>query len=122
MVIFLAATKLPLMGMESDRSSIITVAERDNASVRSTSKSTGDSSTGVPDDRNGSVNGGRSDQSNITLDGADVNQQNDRAAFTSDLVDAVTKLVSRYHDESSPAGRAHRLVVVAYPVPHEPNN
>ena len=43
------------------------------------------SSTGVPDDRNGSVNGGRSDQSNITLDGADVNQQSDRAAFTSVL-------------------------------------
>ena len=43
------------------------------------------SSTGVPDDRNGSVNGGRSDQSNITLDGADVNSQSDRAAFTSVL-------------------------------------
>ncbi len=37
------------------------------------------------DDRSGSVNGGRSDQSNITLDGADVNQQNNRAAFTSVL-------------------------------------
>src|SRR4051812_13768534 len=43
----------------------------------------------------------------------------DRAAFSNELVDAVTKLVSRYHDESSPAGRAHRLVVVAYPVPHK---
>jgi outer membrane receptor for ferrienterochelin and colicin len=43
------------------------------------------SSTGVPDDRNGSVNGGRSDQSNITLDGADVNSQSDRAAFSSVL-------------------------------------
>ena len=43
------------------------------------------SSTGVPDDRNGSVNGGRSDQSNITLDGADVNSQADRAAFTTVL-------------------------------------
>ena len=37
------------------------------------------------DDRSGSVNGGRSDQSNITLDGADVNQQSNRAAFTSVL-------------------------------------
>jgi hypothetical protein len=37
------------------------------------------------DDRSGSVNGGRSDQSNIMLDGADVNQQNNRAAFTSVL-------------------------------------
>ncbi len=43
------------------------------------------STTGLPDDRNGSVNGGRSDQSNITLDGADVNQQNDRAAFSTVL-------------------------------------
>src|SRR5450759_537090 len=37
------------------------------------------------DDRNGSVNGGRSDQSNITLDGADVNPQSNRAAFSSVL-------------------------------------
>src|SRR3954466_10969289 len=40
---------------------------------------------GGTDDRNGSVNGGRSDQSNITLDGADVNSQSDRAAFSSVL-------------------------------------
>ena len=40
---------------------------------------------GGTDDRNGSVNGGRSDQSNITLDGADVNSQSDRAAFTTVL-------------------------------------
>ncbi len=40
---------------------------------------------GGSDDRNGSVNGGRSDQSNITLDGADVNSQADRAAFSSVL-------------------------------------
>jgi hypothetical protein len=40
---------------------------------------------GGTDDRSGSVNGGRSDQSNITLDGADVNSQSDRAAFTSVL-------------------------------------
>lgn len=40
----------------------------------------------------------------------------DRAAFSSALTDAVTKLVARYHDESAPGGRAHRLVMVAYPV------
>jgi DNA-binding transcriptional ArsR family regulator len=45
----------------------------------------------------------------------------DRAAFTSDLADAVTALVSRYHDESVPGGRAHRLVVVAHPMPQEPD-
>ena len=43
----------------------------------------------------------------------------DRAAFSSDLADAVTKLVARYHDESTPGGRAHRLVIVAHPLPYE---
>jgi hypothetical protein len=37
------------------------------------------------DDRNGAVNGGRSDQGNISLDGVDVNDQNTRQAFTSTL-------------------------------------
>jgi DNA-binding transcriptional ArsR family regulator len=41
----------------------------------------------------------------------------DRAAFSNDLAEAVTELVSRYHDASAPGGRAHRLVVVAYPLP-----
>jgi hypothetical protein len=37
------------------------------------------------DDRSGSVNGGKSDQANVTLDGVDVNDQFGRAAFTSVL-------------------------------------
>lgn len=37
------------------------------------------------DDRSGAVNGGKSDQANITLDGMDVNQQFNRRAFTSVL-------------------------------------
>jgi DNA-binding transcriptional ArsR family regulator len=41
----------------------------------------------------------------------------DRAAFSSDLAAAVTKLAARYHDASAPGGRAHRLVAVAYPLP-----
>ena len=41
----------------------------------------------------------------------------DRAAFTSELGDAIAKLVSKYHDESAPGGRAHRLVLVAHPLP-----
>src|SRR4051812_32267745 len=45
----------------------------------------------------------------------------DRAAFTAELTEAVTKLVSKYHDESAPGGRAHRLVVVAHPVPQKPD-
>src|SRR5919107_1215400 len=44
----------------------------------------------------------------------------ERAAFTSDLADAVTALVSRYHDAGAPGGRFHRLVVVAHPVPAGP--
>jgi DNA-binding transcriptional ArsR family regulator len=43
----------------------------------------------------------------------------DRAAFSNDLAEAVTKLVSRYHDASAPGGRAHRLVVVAHPLPQK---
>ncbi len=40
----------------------------------------------VSDDfRSGSVNGGKSDQSNVVLDGVDVNEQQDRNAFTSVL-------------------------------------
>jgi hypothetical protein len=37
------------------------------------------------DSRSGSVNGGKSDQANVTLDGADVNDQNGRTAFTTVL-------------------------------------
>jgi hypothetical protein len=43
----------------------------------------------------------------------------DRAAFTHELTDAIAKLVSKYHDESAPGGRAHRLVIVAHPLPHK---
>jgi DNA-binding transcriptional ArsR family regulator len=40
----------------------------------------------------------------------------DRAAFTHELTETVTKLVSRYHDSTTPGSRAHRLVVVAHPL------
>jgi DNA-binding transcriptional ArsR family regulator len=40
----------------------------------------------------------------------------DRAAFTRDLAEAVTTLVSRYHDES---GRRHRVIVGAHALPEE---
>ena len=43
----------------------------------------------------------------------------DRASFSRELADAVRALASRYHDESTPGGRAHRLVVVAHPLPHK---
>lgn len=43
----------------------------------------------------------------------------DRAAFSRELAEAIATLVSKYHDESAPGGRAHRLVVVAHPLPHQ---
>ena len=46
----------------------------------------------------------------------------DRAAFSAELTEAITKLVSKYHDESAPGGRAHRLVVVAHPLPQKPDS
>jgi DNA-binding transcriptional ArsR family regulator len=45
----------------------------------------------------------------------------DRAAFSNELTEAITKLVAKYHDESAPGGRAHRLVVVAHPLPQKPD-
>jgi DNA-binding transcriptional ArsR family regulator len=43
----------------------------------------------------------------------------DRAAFTNELTDAIARLVSKYHDASAPGGRAHRLVVMAHPLPQQ---
>jgi len=42
----------------------------------------------------------------------------DRAAFSRELAESIATLVSKYHDESAPGGRAHRLVVVAHPLPN----
>jgi len=49
----------------------------------------------------------------------------DRAAFSNELTEAITKLVSKHHDVSAPGGRAHRVVIVAHPLqqksdPREP--
>ncbi|MFJ9369657.1 ArsR/SmtB family transcription factor [Nocardia sp. NPDC101769] len=43
----------------------------------------------------------------------------DRAAFAGELAQAVTTLVSRYHDESAPGGRDHRVVVGMHQIPTE---
>jgi len=45
----------------------------------------------------------------------------DRAAFSNELTEAVAKLVSKYHDESAPGGRLHRVTVVAHPLPKKPD-
>ena len=41
----------------------------------------------------------------------------DRAAVSHELTAAITDLVSKSHDAAAPGGRAHRLVVVAHPLP-----
>jgi hypothetical protein len=45
----------------------------------------------------------------------------ERAAFTSELAAAVRDLAARYHDETAPRGRWHRLVVAAHPHPDPPS-
>jgi hypothetical protein len=39
----------------------------------------------------------------------------DRAAFARELSGTVKDLAARYHDESAPGGREHRLVVALHP-------
>jgi DNA-binding transcriptional ArsR family regulator len=39
----------------------------------------------------------------------------DRAAFAEELAQAVTALVGKYHDETAPGGRPHRVVVAIHP-------
>ena len=43
----------------------------------------------------------------------------ERAAFSRELTEAIARLAARYHDETAPGGRPHRLVVVAHPLLHE---
>jgi DNA-binding transcriptional ArsR family regulator len=51
-----------------------------------------------------------------------VRSAEERAEFSHALADAVKNLVARYHDDSAPGGRRHRLVMVAHPLPQEPNS
>ena len=46
----------------------------------------------------------------------------ERAAFTAELTEAITGLVARYHNATAPDGRAHRLVLVAHPLPGKSRN
>ncbi|MFN0172046.1 MAG: carboxypeptidase regulatory-like domain-containing protein [Bryobacteraceae bacterium] len=55
------------------------------------------------DDRNGSVNGGRADQANVTLDGIDVNDHHQRRAFTS-VVRLSLDSVSEFRTTTANAG------------------
>jgi DNA-binding transcriptional ArsR family regulator len=44
----------------------------------------------------------------------------ERADFSRELTEAVAGLAARYHDEAAPGGRAHRLVLLAHPLPADP--
>lgn len=62
----------------------------------------------LPNSRDGAVNGGKPDQGNITLDGADVNDQNARAAFTTVLrvtLDSVEEFRSTTTNGDAASGR-----------------
>jgi DNA-binding transcriptional ArsR family regulator len=41
----------------------------------------------------------------------------DRGAFAEELAREVARLTAKYHDESAPRGRVHRIVSFAYPKP-----
>jgi 2,3-bisphosphoglycerate-independent phosphoglycerate mutase len=43
----------------------------------------------------------------------------DRAAFSAELSEAIGKLVSKYHDDTTTGNRAHRLIIVAHPLPQK---
>ena len=65
--------------------------------------------TGRDDDRNGAVNGGKSDQANVTLDGIDSNDQNGRTAFTSVLrvtLDSVQEFRTTTTNANADQGRS----------------
>jgi len=40
----------------------------------------------------------------------------EREAFAEELIEAVTRLAAKYHDESHPDGRTYRVVVGAHPI------
>ncbi len=67
------------------------------------------------DSRNGAVNGGKSDQANVTLDGVDVNDQMERNAFTSVLrmtPDAVQEFRVTTSNANADIGRTSGAQVV----------
>ncbi len=45
----------------------------------------------------------------------------DRAGFAEELAREVARLTAKYHDESAPRGRVHRIVSFAYPKPSDPD-
>jgi DNA-binding transcriptional ArsR family regulator len=46
----------------------------------------------------------------------------DRAAFAEELTNTIASLVSRYHDDTAPGGRDHRVVLAIHPSTGAPTN
>lgn len=46
----------------------------------------------------------------------------ERAEFTRELTAAINSLVAKYHDDTAPGGRPHRLVLMAHPLPQLPTS
>ena len=44
----------------------------------------------------------------------------ERAAFSRELTQAIAGLAAKYHDAMAPGGRPHRVLVLAHPMPQEP--
>lgn len=44
----------------------------------------------------------------------------ERAEFSNELTEALNRLVAKYHDESTPGGRSHRVILLAHPQPTPP--
>jgi len=68
----------------------------------------GVTATGDGGERDGAVNGGKADQSNVSLDGVDVNDQNARTAFTSVLrvtLDSVAEFRTTTSNGAADTGR-----------------
>src|SRR5271157_4099518 len=68
----------------------------------------GVTATGDGGERDGAVNGGKADQSNVSLDGVDVNDQNARTAFTSVLrvtLDSVAEFRTTTTNGAADVGR-----------------
>ena len=98
-----AITELPMYG----RNIVGLLASQPGVTIFG-SAGQGSNGTNNLDYRSGSVNGGKSDQANVTLDGADVNDQYQRTAFTSVLrvtVDSVEEFRSSTSNFDAVGGR-----------------
>ena len=102
-----AITTAPILALPLNGRSIVDLLSLQPGVVRT--------GQGSGDDRDGAVNGGKSDQANVTLDGVDVNDQMNRDAFTSALrmtPDAVQEFRVTTLNANADSGRTSGAQVV----------